>query len=188
MYFKSVEEARASGYYACKVCRPDEEPETLFLTRYESPLGTYILLSSQMGVCYLSPDDKENYFAQWQRSGARFQEDGGYNRATAAELDAYFAGHLRRFTVPIDLRGTDFQRLVWEILCSIPYGKTLSYAQVALATGRSKGSRAVGQAIARNPISIIVPCHRVIGSNGGLTGYGGGLFRKETLLKLEKAL
>ena len=109
VYFQSVEEARASGYHACKVCRPDEEPETLSLTRYESPLGTYILLSSQMGVCYLSPDDMENYFAQWQRSGARFQEDGEYNRATAAELDAYFAGHLRRFTVPIDLRGTDFQ-------------------------------------------------------------------------------
>ena len=188
VYFQSVEEARASGYRACKVCRPDEEPETLFLTRYNSPLGTYILISSQKGVCYLSPEDEEDYFARWQRSGARFQEDGEYSRAAVAELDAYFAGHLRRFTVPIDLRGTDFQRLVWEILLGISYGKTLSYGQVACAAGRCKGPRAVGQAIGRNPISIIVPCHRVIGSNGGLTGYGGGLPRKRALLKLEKAL
>lgn len=188
VYFQSVEEARASGYRACKVCRPDEEPETLFLTRYNSPLGTYILISSQKGVCYLSPEDEEDYLARWQRSGARFQEDGEYSRAAVAELDAYFAGHLRRFTVPIDLRGTDFQRLVWEILLGISYGKTLSYGQVACAAGRCKGPRAVGQAIGRNPISIIVPCHRVIGSNGGLTGYGGGLPRKRALLKLEKAL
>ena len=188
VYFQSVEEARASGYRACKVCRPDEEPETLFLTRYNSPLGTYILISSQKGVCYLSPEDEEDYLARWQRSGARFQEDGEYSRAAVAELDAYFAGHLRRFTVPIDLRGTDFQRLVWEILLGISYGKTLSYGQVACAAGRCKGPRAVGQAIGRNPISIIVPCHRVIGSYGGLTGYGGGLPRKRALLKLEKAL
>ena len=188
VYFQSVEEARANGYRACKVCRPDEEPETLFLTRYSSPLGTYILISSQTGVCYLSPEDEEDYFARWQRSGARFHEDSEHNRATVTELDAYFAGHLRRFTVPIDLRGTDFQRQIWEILCDIPYGETRSYSQVAYAAGRIKGSRAVGQAIGRNPISIIVPCHRVIGSNGSLTGYGGGLPRKSALLKLEKAL
>ena len=188
VYFQSVEEARANGYRACKVCRPDEEPETLFLTRYSSPLGTYILISSQTGVCYLSPADEEDYFARWQRSGARFHEDSEHNRATVAELDAYFAGHLRRFTVPIDLRGTDFQRQIWEILCGIPYGETRSYGQIACAAGRSKGPRAAGQAIGRNPISIIVPCHRVIGSNGGLTGYGGGLPRKRALLELEKAL
>lgn len=188
VYFKSVEEARNSDYRACKVCRPDEEPETLFLTRYNSPLGTYILLSSRTGVCYLSPEDKENDFARWQRSGARFQEDGEHNRTAVAELDAYFAGHLRRFTLPINLRGTDFQRLVWEILRGIPYGETRSYGQVAYAAGRLNGPRAVGQAIGSNPISIIVPCHRVIGSNGGLTGYGGGLPRKRALLELEKAL
>jgi len=151
-------------------------------------LGTYILISSQKGVCYLSPEDEEDYFARWQRSGARFQEDSKYSRAAIAELDAYFAGNLRWFTVPIDLRGTDFQRLVWKILLGIPYGETRSYGQVACAAGRLNGPRAVGQAIGRNPISIIVPCHRVIGSNGSLTGYGGGLPRKRALLKLEKAL
>jgi len=188
VYFQSVEEARANGYRACKVCRPDEEPETLFLTRYSSPLGTYILISSQTGVCYLSPEDKKDYFARWQRSGARFHEDSEHNRAAVSELDAYFAGHLRRFTVPIELRGTDFQRQIWEILRGIPYGETRSYGQIAYAAGWINGSRAVGQAIGRNPISIIVPCHRVIGSNGSLTGYGGGLPRKSALLKLEKAL
>ncbi len=188
VYFQSVEDARASGYRACKVCRPDEEPETLLLTRYNSPLGTYILISSRKGVCYLSPEDEEDYLARWQRSGAIFQQDGEYSRAAVTELDAYFAGYLRWFTVPIDLRGTDFQRLVWRILCGIPYGKTLSYGQVACAADRPNGPRAVGQAIGRNPISIIVPCHRVIGSNGGLTGYGGGLPRKRALLKLEKVL
>jgi len=188
VYFRSVEEARVSGYRACKVCRPDKEPETLFLTRYNSPLGTYILISSQAGVCYLSPEDEEDYFARWRRNGVKLQKDGEHNRAVVVELDAYFAGHLQRFTGPIDLRGTDFQRLVWEILCNIPYGETLSYSQVAHAADRSNGPRAVGQAIGSNPISIIVPCHRVLGSNGGLTGYGGGLHRKRALLELEKAL
>ncbi len=188
VYFQSVEEARTNGYRACKVCRPDEEPETLFLTRYSSPLGTYILISSQTGVCYLSPEDEKDYFVRWQRSGARFHEDSEHNRATVTELDDYFAGHLRRFTVPIDLRGTDFQHQIWEILRGIPYGETRSYGQIAYAAGWINGPRAVGQAIGRNPISIIVPCHRVIGSDGSLTGYGGGLPRKSALLKLEKAL
>jgi len=188
VYFQSVEEARAGGYRACKVCRPDEEPETMFLTRFNCPLGTYILISSQKGVCFIKPEDSEDYFTRWQRSGVRLQEGGEYNRDVVAELDAYFAGHLKRFTVPVDLRGTDFQRLVWEILLSIPYGETRSYGQVACAAGYPNGPRAVGQANGRNPISIIVPCHRVIGSNGGLTGYGGGLPRKRALLKLEKTL
>jgi O-6-methylguanine DNA methyltransferase len=183
-----VEEARASDYRACKVCRPDEESETLLLTRYSSPLGTYILISSQKGVCYLTPEDEEDYFARWQRNRARLEEDAGQNRAAVAELDAYFAGRLQQFTVPLDLRGTDFQRLVWEILRGIPYGVTRSYGQVAFAAGRPQGPRAVGQAIGSNPISIIVPCHRVVGSNGGLTGYGGGLPRKKALLELEKVL
>lgn len=183
--FQSVEEARASGYRACKICRPDDESETMFLTRYNSPLGTYILISSQKGVCYLKPEEKEYYFTRWHRNGARIQEDAEYHHDAVTELDAYFAGRLRQFTVPIDLRGTDFQRLVWEMLRNIPYGETRSYAQVAHAAGRPNGPRGVGQAVGRNPISIIVPCHRVIGSNGELTGYGGGLPRKRALLELE---
>ena len=101
------------------------------------------------------------------------------------ELDAYFARKIRQFTVPLDLRGTVFQRQVWEILCGIPYGVTRSYREVAQALGKPKAARAVGQAIGRNPVAIIVACHRVIGSDVGLAGYGGGLHRKKALLDLE---
>jgi methylated-DNA-[protein]-cysteine S-methyltransferase len=113
------------------------------------------------------------------------QQGNGYNNIAAAELDAYFAGELQQFTVKLDLRGTSFQRNVWQALCHIPYGETHSYQQVALDVGRPNSARPTGQAIGHNPIAIIVPCHRVIGSDGSLTGYGGGLDKKITLLKLE---
>ena len=104
------------------------------------------------------------------------------------QLGAYFAGRLRQFSVPLDMRGTSFQRRVWELLCDIPYGETRSYGQIAHALGRPNSARPVGQAIGRNPVAIIVPCHRVIGSNGKLTGYGGGLHKKQALLELEAAV
>lgn len=103
------------------------------------------------------------------------------------QLDAYFAGTLTEFDVDLDVAGTPFQRRVWTALQTIPYGETRSYGQIADQIGSPGASRAVGLANGRNPVSIIVPCHRVIGSNGGLTGYGGGLDRKRTLLALEKA-
>jgi len=189
VHFGSHEEARASGYRACKVCKPDgpdPKPEALFVSSYNSPLGTYTLVSSHRGVvCVESPGEAEKRMARWERDGIRLQEDGEYNAAVTRELDAYFAGKLRQFTVPLDLRGTPFQRRVWELLCDIPYGETRSYGEVAQAVGNSKASRAVGQAIGGNPVAIVVPCHRVIGSDGGLTGYGGGLPRKRALLDLE---
>ena len=101
------------------------------------------------------------------------------------QLDRYFKGKLRTFNIPLDLRGTAFQRRVWEFLCDIPWGETRSYGYVAQTLGSPKASRAVGGAVGRNPVSIVVPCHRVIGSNGSLTGYGGGLERKTALLELE---
>jgi methylated-DNA-[protein]-cysteine S-methyltransferase len=105
----------------------------------------------------------------------------------AKELRSYFAGILRVFRVPLDMRGTDFQLSVWNYLLRIPYGETRSYAQVAEAVGRPAAVRAVGAANGSNPVAIIVPCHRVIGSNGKLTGYGGGLPMKKRLLELEGA-
>jgi len=102
------------------------------------------------------------------------------------ELDAYFAGKLRKFSVPVAPQGTVFQRRVWAALQAIPYGATRSYGQQAAAIGAPKASRAVGLANGRNPIAIIIPCHRVIGANGGLTGYGGGMERKRLLLDLEQ--
>jgi methylated-DNA-[protein]-cysteine S-methyltransferase len=102
------------------------------------------------------------------------------------QLNQYFTGERRSFSLPLDMRGTPFQKDVWEALLSIPFGETRSYGQLAKQIGRSSASRAVGAANGRNPISIIVPCHRVIGSSGKLTGFAGGLETKATLLDMEK--
>lgn len=102
------------------------------------------------------------------------------------ELTEYFAGTRKTFSVPLNPRGTDFQRAVWAALREIPYGETRSYGQIAAQVGNPKAGRAVGMANNRNPIAIIVPCHRVIGANGSLTGYAGGLNVKEELLALER--
>lgn len=102
-----------------------------------------------------------------------------------AQFEAYFAGHLQRFTLPLAPRGTAFQQAVWQALCDIPYGETRSYSDIARAIGKPNAVRAVGAANGRNPLSIIIPCHRVIGQNGSLTGYAGGLPIKQALLTLE---
>jgi methylated-DNA-[protein]-cysteine S-methyltransferase len=106
--------------------------------------------------------------------------------AAAAQLDAYFAGALTAFNLPLTLHGTAFQRTVWAALQDIPYGETISYGQMARRIGQPSASRAVGLANGRNPVSIVVPCHRVIGADGSLTGYGGGMERKRFLLGLEQ--
>lgn len=106
-------------------------------------------------------------------------------REAVEQLDEYFRRQRRTFTVKLDLRGTAFQRRVWQELLTIPFGRTRTYLDMALAIGTRKQLRAVGQANGRNPLSIIIPCHRVIGSDGSLTGYGGGLWRKAWLLDFE---
>lgn len=189
IYFRSREEARENGYRACKICKPDEEykmPETFFLTRYHSLLGDYVLGSSKKGVvCVKTEDRSKAYLSRWEHEGIELKERGEHNLKLISQLDAYFAGKRREFTIPLDLRGTSFQRQVWDLLCGIPWGETRSYGQIAKALGRPKAARAVGRAVGTNPVSIVVPCHRVIGSDGTLTGYGGGLDRKKALLKLE---
>ncbi|MEV0258156.1 methylated-DNA--[protein]-cysteine S-methyltransferase [Streptomyces sp. NPDC050732] len=105
--------------------------------------------------------------------------------AVISQLEAYFAGELTEFDVPLRLDGTPFQRTVWRALQQIPYGETRTYGELAEALGRPNASRAVGLANGKNPIGVIVPCHRVIGANGSLTGYGGGLDRKQRLLAFE---
>jgi methylated-DNA-[protein]-cysteine S-methyltransferase len=107
--------------------------------------------------------------------------------AAARQLAAYFAGELTRFDLPLALAGTPFQQKVWAALQDIPYGQTVTYGQLAALLGSPAASRAVGLANGKNPVSIVVPCHRVIGSDGSLTGYGGGLDRKRFLLALERA-
>ncbi|ALO11934.1 Methylated-DNA--protein-cysteine methyltransferase [Streptomyces venezuelae] len=104
------------------------------------------------------------------------------------QLDAYFAGELTEFDLPLHLVGTPFQLRVWEELCRIPYGETRTYGELAEALGNPTASRAVGLANGKNPVSIVVPCHRVVGAGGSLTGYGGGLDRKQRLLALESGV
>jgi methylated-DNA-[protein]-cysteine S-methyltransferase len=130
-------------------------------------------------------DRAQTYLARWEHEKIELRANGGHNLKLKSQLDAYFARKLRRFTIPLDLRGTSFQRQVWDFLRGIPWGQTRSYGQIAEALGRPNAARAVGRAVGSNPVSIVVPCHRVIGSNGALTGYGGGLDRKAALLELE---
>lgn len=123
--------------------------------------------------------DEPDFFAVVERGTSPLLE------TAASELDLYFSGKEVSFSVPLELEGTPFQKSVWEALRAIPRGETRTYGEIARTVGKSGAFRAVGQAIHRNPAAIIVPCHRVIGKDGGLTGYAGGLERKRALLKLE---
>ena len=155
---------------------------------YESPLGS-LLVGEEDGhiieVSFMDADLRSEF-----RQPANAVSDDASNapvaKACIAELEAYFAGNLKEFTVPIKLSGTDFRMKVWAALMTIPYGETISYKELAQCIGQPSAIRAVGGANHHNPISIIVPCHRVIGASGTLTGYGGGLGNKEFLLALEK--
>jgi methylated-DNA-[protein]-cysteine S-methyltransferase len=189
VYFTSRNEARVKGYRACKVCKPDDifkARETFFFTHYHSPLGKYLVAVSKNGiVCLKTEEQAPKFLARWERKGIEFKDYDKKNLRLFNQLDAYFAGKRRRFDIPLDLRGTPFQLHVWDFLLSIPWGESRTYGQIAEALGRPKAARAVGRAVGMNPVSIVVPCHRIVGSNGSLTGYGGGLDRKRALLELE---
>lgn len=148
-----------------------------------SPIGDLLLLSRGHGLSGL--------YILGHRNSPAIEPDWIEDDAGLAEvrrqLDEYFAGKRSEFDVPLDLAGTVFQRTVWDGLLTIPFGETLSYGELAERIGRPTASRAVGMANGRNPVSIIVPCHRVIGANGSLTGFGWGTERKRTLLDLERA-
>ena len=176
------------GYRACKVCRPDvPRSETFLLSEYQSPVGPYLLAGSQWGVVGIKTGDRsQRYIERWKKEGISLKFDPDANGELKQQLDAYFTGELRRFTVPLDMRGTPFQRMVWDVLNRIPWGETMSYGQVASELGRPKAARAVGRAVGTNPVAIVVPCHRVLGSDHSLTGYGGGLKIKTALLQLER--
>jgi methylated-DNA-[protein]-cysteine S-methyltransferase len=146
-------------------------------TWMESPVGTLLLAADEKGL-------RKLLFRGKPEPGWR--EDPTALAEPVRQLRAYFAGELYDFDLPLAPEGTPFQLRVWRELRNIPYGQTISYGELARRVGSPKGSRAVGLANGANPISIVVPCHRVIGSNGKLTGYGGGLDNKELLLALEK--
>jgi methylated-DNA-[protein]-cysteine S-methyltransferase len=151
-------------------------------TTWNSPLGPVLIARTGQGlagVWFEGQKDHPGTLAAPQRPA-----DPLLVRAVA-QLEAYFAGHQRVFDLPLDLHGTPFQRSVWLALLRIPAGLTRSYGEIAREIGAPNAVRAVGAAVGKNPVSVVVPCHRVIGGNGSLTGYAGGIERKKALLALE---
>jgi methylated-DNA-[protein]-cysteine S-methyltransferase len=152
----------------------------MYVSRYDSPIGKLLLTCNDRGLTGL-----------YMNREVTRQEDHPVFQETVAWLDAYFRGECPPVTVPLALEGTPFQRIVWTILQTIPYGETRSYGsiakEVAAVLGKDKMSaQAVGQAVGKNPISILIPCHRVVGAKGQLTGYAGGLDKKIWLLRHER--
>ena len=145
---------------------------------YDSTFGKIVIGSDGKAITYIKTDGS---FLPIGKKEANALTD-----KAAEQLEEYFAGKRDRFDVPLNPHGTDFQRLVWKVLRDIPYGETRSYKQVAHAINKPNACRAVGMANNKNPVWIMIPCHRVIGSNGALTGYGGGLAMKQKLLELER--
>ncbi|MHA2245750.1 MAG: methylated-DNA--[protein]-cysteine S-methyltransferase [Candidatus Hodarchaeales archaeon] len=155
-----------------------------------SPLGTLLVGTTSKGCCLLEFNDRHDLsyiksrYKKWYRVDC---VEGSHPILDhlESELKEYFSGKIRDFSISLDLRGTSFETSVWNELLMIPYGETRSYGDIAKKLGNSSASRAVGRANGNNPVAIVVPCHRVIASNGKLHGYGGGLWRKEKLLDLE---
>jgi methylated-DNA-[protein]-cysteine S-methyltransferase len=160
---------------------------TTLRARHASPIGDLLLVAEPDGAGRIAlrglyvPDHRRGPAVDpaWREDPAAFAE-------VAAALDAYFADGSAAFDLALDLRGTPFQREVWAALLEIPAGETVTYAELARRVGRPGAARAVGSAVARNPVSIVVPCHRVVGSDGDLTGYAGGIERKAWLLDHER--
>ena len=157
---------------------------TIYHTRYDSPVGPLRLGTTDRGLAILEFEPRPGY----RRPDETWIESAEHNAQAISELRDYFAGKRREFSVPLDLRGTDFQLRCWRALLDIPCGQAITYAELARRVGSPRGFRAVGMANHDNPVAIIVPCHRVIASDGSLGGYGGGLDLKRALLELEGAL
>jgi O-6-methylguanine DNA methyltransferase len=171
--------------------------ETLHSITVISDVGPLFLAASEAGLVALEFDARSPgqqtirpnpRDLRTEGKGVRFEETSTAMRRYVSELEEYFAGVRRDFSFPLDLRGTEFQLACWRALVAIPYGQTRTYGDIARAVGRPQGFRAVGMANNRNPVAIVVPCHRVIASDGTLCGYGGGLDIKRKLLELEGAL
>jgi methylated-DNA-[protein]-cysteine S-methyltransferase len=148
---------------------------------YESPLGPLTLQAGPHGLTGMAFPGRADPLDESRR-------DAGALARAVAQLEAYFAGERRAFDLALDLAGSPFQQRVWQELRRIPFGTTVSYTELAQRAGRPDIVRAVGGAVGKTPVPIIVPCHRVIGADGSLTGYGGGLHRKQALLDLERAV
>ncbi len=157
--------------------------EALVYGYLESPVGELLLVADAdhlRGISFPNGSSKQDPQTGWRRDDAWFPE-------TTAQLQGYFAGELREFDLPLLFAGTPFQNTVWRALCDIPYGETTSYGALAAKLGNAGASRAVGAANGANPLPIVAPCHRVIGADSSLTGFGGGVDVKHFLLTLENA-
>jgi DNA-O6-methylguanine--protein-cysteine S-methyltransferase (EC 2.1.1.63)/Transcriptional regulator Ada len=168
-----------------------KEKHVIDFTRIETDLGTMVACATDKGVCLLEFSDRKGLETELKQlakyhNANIVQGQNKYFKHLKEELDAYFEGRLKEFKVPLDISGTDFQKQVWQALVEIPYGTTSSYLRQAEVLGKPSSVRAVANANGMNKIAIIIPCHRVVGSDGSLTGYAGGLWRKRKLIDLEK--
>jgi len=169
------------------------ENSIIYYRDIDSPLGIMIAGASERGICFLEWHDRGGIEAIKKRVVKRYRckltpGESRHIDLLEIELKAYFDKSLFKFTVPVDIKGTPFEKAVWEQLLKIPQGQTRSYGEIASLLGKPEAVRAVGRANGANYISIVIPCHRVIAANGKLQGYGGKLWRKEKLLQLEGAL
>ena len=163
---------------------------TYYATTVPSPIGTLLVVVDGQGaivrIDFPNTATRDHVAAELARRGIALADSEEKTAAVRRQLEEYFAGARRSFDLPVSPQGTEFQRRVWRALCEIPYGETTSYGDLAGRLGRPGASRAVGRANATNPIPIVIPCHRVIGADGSLTGFGGGLDLKRRLLDLER--
>ncbi|MDU0204951.1 methylated-DNA--[protein]-cysteine S-methyltransferase [Paenibacillus sp. MAH-36] len=165
----------------------------LSYTEVATPIGALVLITSPKGLCRVAfgtmsqnQEDLQEWAARWFGKGTKLQEDAGKLASTVQQLEEYFRGERLKFDGELDLQGTDFQKKVWSALLDVPYGETATYKHIAEAIQSPKAVRAVGGANNKNPIPVIIPCHRIIGVSGDLVGYAGGLDMKIHLLDLER--
>lgn len=166
-------------------------PHAIYFASLETPHGPVLAAWSEAGVCRLLPPghgmDELHAWADSHAPGAPLEPSDGAPFDLQQQLDQYFAGERHDFDLPLDLRGTRFQQAVWAAVCTVPYGETRSYADIARAVGRPAAARAVGAANAINPVCLVIPCHRIIGADGTLKGYAGGVLNRRLLLTIEQA-
>lgn len=169
-----------------------QKTKTLYWSSAASPRGACVVMATDKGVCWAgTPGTEAQEGFAWLERRLTFEdvvegESVAPLQQAMDELRRYFAGERVQFACALDLHGTPFQAAVWEEMFRIPYGETRSYSELARVLGRPQAARAVGAACGANPVAVIVPCHRVVGSNGSLVGYGGGVATKEWLLALER--
>ena len=196
-FFGTAREAMSAGYRPCKRCRPLEargdRPDGITLDFIESPVGPLVAGTDERGVCLLEFSDPRRIEAQVEILRRRLGRPlvPGRNALLdrlRQELGEYFAGRRRAFDLPLNAPGTPFQEKVWRALLAIPYGEVRSYADIARSVDSPLAVRAVGRANGMNRIAIVIPCHRVVGKDGTLVGYGGGMRTKEYLLDLERGV